>query len=99
MLEAQVASGLSVSEYARQIGVSAPTLYQWRRRLAEQATARRSEGECAARLVEVVLGGELRRIEPERCLVVRLGRDRRVEVPPGFDSDDLRRLVAVLESC
>ena len=32
-LEAQRASGLSVADYAMRIGVSAPTLYLWRRRL------------------------------------------------------------------
>jgi hypothetical protein len=33
-------------------------------------------------------------------MVVRVGDGRRsIEVPRGFDGDDLRRLVAVLESC
>ena len=31
--------------------------------------------------------------------VVRLGRDRSIEVPPRFDATQLGRLVGVLESC
>lgn len=93
-LDDQVASGLSVAAYAGRIGVSVPTLYQWRRRLGSpmRVTERRPK------LIEVALTGE--RPRGVDGLVVRVCEDRRsIEVPRGFDDDDLRRVIGVLESC
>ena len=92
-LEAQAASGLSVSDYAKQIGVTGWTLYDWRRRLGGGRTRHR------AKLVEVTVARSTG-AEGDGAMVVRVGDGRRsIEVPRGFDGDDLRRLVAVLESC
>lgn len=93
-LDAQPASGLSVADYAARIGVSVPTLYQWRRRLASQTRG----GRDRAQLVEVTVA----RPAPSAGgrMVVRVCDGRRgIEVPLGFDGDELRRLVAALESC
>lgn len=93
-LDVQAASGLSVADYAAQIGVSVPTLYQWRRRLESPTRADRD----GAKLVEVTVA----RQAPSGCdgMVVRVCDGRRsIEVPGGFDCEDLRRLVEVLESC
>ena len=98
-LTAQERSGLSVTEYAHELGVTASTLYRWQRRLRGQG-----ENEDLAAtpfgLVEVGLrvDGAHAPVESEG-LVVRVGGDRRIEVPRGFDGDHLRRLVTVLESC
>ena len=97
-LAEQAASGLSVAEYAEEVGVSASTLYEWRRRLA------RREGEEQSRspfgLVEVTIEGEQGASSRETGnLVVSLEGGRRIEVPRGFDGAELRRLVKVLESC
>lgn len=92
--DAQAASGLSVADYAARIGVSVPTLYQWRRRLE----SRPLRGKSRPKLVEVALAGPA----PSATdgMVVRVCQGRRsIEVPDGFHGDDLRRLVAVLESC
>jgi DNA mismatch repair protein MutH len=91
-LAAQAVSGLSVAEFADRIGVSVPTLYLWRRRLGSQAI------ELPAKLVEVTV------TRPAAAatdgMVVRLCSGRRqIAVPRGFDDDELRRLVAALESC
>ncbi len=54
-LEDQVASGLSVAEYAGLIGVTATTLYEWRRRLA---VASSMKPESADRLRHGTLNAE-----------------------------------------
>lgn len=93
-LDAQAASGMSVADYAARIGVSVPTLYQWRRRL--ECPTRGSQGR--AQLVEVTVT----RPAPSTSggMIVRIGDGRRcIEVPRGFDAADLQRLVAALESC
>lgn len=94
-LKAQAASGLSVGAYAERVGVSAWSLYQWRRRLSSGSKDRHR----GTRLVEVALA---RPVSPVATggLVVRVNEGRRsIEVPGGFDGDQLRRLVTVLESC
>ena len=92
VLEAQARSGLSVCDYAERIGVTATTLYWWRRRLGQGGGAR-----DPVSLVEVAVAG------PEgsgEAMVVRLSDGRHsIEVPRGFDDDALRRLIGVLESC
>jgi transposase-like protein len=97
VLEAQSRSGLSVADYAARVGVSAVTLYQWRRRLSTSSYD--DHAPDRARLVEVTLARG-RQADSAGVLVVRV-RDgsRAIEVPRGFDSDDVRRLVTVLESC
>ena len=99
-LAAQASSGLSVAEYADGIGVTATTLYQWRRRLAAGGgdkghRSRRSR----VGLVEVTVERGAVTANDAKTFVVRLGRDRGIEVPRGFADADLRRLVTLLESC
>jgi len=95
VLKAQRASGLSVAEYATEIGVSAPTLYQWRRRLEPAGR----DGQGVTRLIEVTEARQAAEAD-DGGLVVRLAGGRRsVVVPHGFDGNELRRLIGVLESC
>ena len=97
-LDEQAVSGLSVAEYAEEIGVTATTLYQWRRRLAPNIEVDHRPTSIPAGLVEVTVESEV--VEPDAActFVVRLGA-RSVEVPPAFDDASLRRLVTLLESC
>ena len=91
-LELQADSGLSMPEFASRAGVSAWTLYDWRRRLAAP-----SVGDASPRLVEVEVvpsapsGG--------MHLTVFLHSDHRIEVPADLDVSGLRRLIGALESC
>jgi len=90
--------GLSVAEYAEEIGVTPATLYNWRRRLDSGPSPKpRVEAPGLVR-VQVRRGVE---VPPSRTagLVVRVGRSRSIEVPPGFDADELRRVIEVLEAC
>jgi hypothetical protein len=93
LLERHAESGLSVAEFAARAGVSAWTLYQWRRRLSEGMEPQAG----LPRLVEVsvVPAAEAR----SSRLAVELRSGRRIEVGGGFDGHELKRLIGVLESC
>ena len=95
VLDVQRASGLSVAEFAPRVGVSAPTFYAWRRRLAA-ATPR----ELPAQLVELTVARGSSPAAAMVPMVVQLCAGRRsIEVPAGFDGAELQRLVAAIESC
>jgi hypothetical protein len=95
-LVAPAASGLSVADYAAEIGVTPVTLYQWRRRLERDAGNKPTPG----RLVEVTVARSTPPGSSSPNLIVRLVAGRRdIEVPPGFDSHDLRRLITTIEQC
>lgn len=95
ILEEQARSGQSVTEFAAGVGISAWSLYEWRRRLSRAVNGREEQ---TARLVEVAVVQKERRQAGH--LRVRLGRSgHRVDVPAGFNDAELRRLIGVLESC
>jgi transposase-like protein len=97
-LDAQKDSGLSVAEYAQEIGLTPTTLYRWRRRL-ESARSKAPLQEAAGLVrVQVRRDSELPDLRRE-TLVVRIERGRSIEIPPGFDSAELARVIGVLEAC
>ena len=99
-LAEQASSGLSVGEYAEVIGVTATTLYQWRRRLTGRVDHKRQRrAPRPAGLVEVTVDRGAIAADDVESFVVRLRGDRRIEVPARFDATELGRLVTVLESC
>ncbi len=97
IIREQEASGLSVSEYCRRGGVSAWSLYGWRRRL-------RAGRGTAAKFVEVkVTGGnaEAPGEEPggsRSGISLCLPGSRCIMVRPGFDGQTLLTLLQVLEA-
>lgn len=99
VLEEQSQSDLSVAEYAELVGVTAATLYSWRRRLGSN---RRPSGPPAG-LVEVRVRPNDAPSDPTPnlapALVVRLDRGRSIEVPFGFDAEHLERLLEVIDRC
>ena len=99
VLDDQANSGLSMAEYADELGLTPATLYQWKRRLSEDEEDRAEfETPSSMGLVEVAVEGlpSTGRQEP---LIIRLGRNRFVEVPRRFDDADLIRLLEILEAC
>jgi hypothetical protein len=91
LISGQQSSGLSVTRFCRRHGVSTPSFYAWRKRLAADGAERfvevrlaqadgRAAGAAEAGIIEVCLGGA-----------------RRVMVRPGFDATTLRQVVDVLE--
>jgi len=95
-LDEQEGSGLSVAQYAAEIGVTAATLYSWRRRLRPSPPGAQGE---ARGLVRVQVCQDVDPVVASAALVVRIGDERAVEVPPGFDAEDLVRVIEVLEAC
>ena len=98
VIEEQERSGLSVSEAAERVGAAVTTLYRWKRRLSRCQEG--SHEQPARGLVQVrVRDAEGRACEPRRPLVVRLTHGRAIEVPAGFDADELARLIGVVAAC
>lgn len=96
ILEQQAESGLTVTDYAARVGVSAWTLYVWRRRLC----AVRSSNPSTERPKLIEVTAKRSALPATEGLLVRIGDGRRsVVVPCGFDAGELRRLLEVLESC
>lgn len=94
----QARRGLSVAEYADEIGVTPATLYSWRRRL-ESASSPKPRREAPGLVrVQVRRKAELPAARTE-ALVVRVGRSRSIEIPADFDADELARVIEVLEAC
>ena len=90
---------MSVAAFASRIGVAVSTLYQWRRRLHD---SRIRVGRSGPQFLEVAKATPSTPMPPSSLpvLVVRLCADRRtIEVPPGFDAGELRRVIEAIESC
>jgi transposase-like protein len=98
-LASLAASGLTVAEFAERAGVTEATIYRWR----QLFRTREATEALPAKLIEVTATPPSSlATEPSSSgpLVVRLCSGRRsIDVPAAFDSDELRRLLSVLESC
>ena len=93
LLDEQEESGLSVAAFAEETGLSAATLYSWRRRLGRAA---RRGGATA--LVEVCVSDDAGvREAPGRMAVAVAGA--RIELDANFDESALERLLGVLGRC
>ncbi len=89
LLREQARSGQSVRGFAATRGLSAATLYSWRRRLGLTR---------GRRLIEVAITDSPPR--PSRGgLVLQLFGRHRLELPADVSDDELARLLRVLSSC
>lgn len=105
-LTAQVRSGLSASAYCRFRGLSAPSFYYWKRKLApesgqgqggmgrEKAGLPGTDGGGGPIFAEVRVAGLFAEAP---ALEVVLANGLRVVVRPGFDGETLARVVQALE--
>lgn len=96
VLDAMEASGLSLSGFARRLGVNGGRLRRWRSRLGGRSGP-------AFHPVQLVFGGaELREtrlgIEPEAEVGIELCGGRRLVVRTGFDPALVRDVAAMVES-
>ena len=95
-VEEQVRSGLTISAFCRREGISANSFFRWRRVLSERGQAGASMP-CSAPKglfapVSVVSPDDVAPIE------LSLSSGHMLRVRPGFDSDTLVRLLALLDS-
>jgi hypothetical protein len=81
------ASGLSQAEYCRLSQISIKSFYYWQRR---------SKRKTSPALVEVPIpkSFSIPLSNPPLCLAI--GREYRIEIGRGFDSEDLERVVRIL---
>lgn len=86
-IEEWTASGLTQVEYCRLHGISIKSFEYWKRK---------SKNTSAPALVEVPLpkSFSIPLSYPQLCLVI--GRNYRIEIGKGFDSEDLERVVRIL---
>ena len=89
-VEAQLASGLTVRAFARQHSIGAQSLYRWRRWFRRRAAQPQLPALVEVRVAEPVAPAV-------STMVVELSSGRRLVLEPGFDTDAVARLVAVLE--
>lgn len=94
LLDEQEASGLSVAAFAEESGLSAATLYSWRRRLGR---ARPHDKRVA--LLEVCVDDEDGVHETSGRMTVAIADGTRIELDAGFDESALERLLGVLDRC
>lgn len=102
VLVEQARSGVSVDEAAGLVGVTATTLYAWRRRLGPLAPAADvpAPGLVCVRVRRSPASAPPETEESSKAgIVLHLGAGRSIEVTPTFNVDALRRLVEALESC
>jgi len=83
-------SGKTLSAFAQQHGVDPRRMARWRSRLRRAVPA-------AVRFHPVQVAAESAARQNGPTIEIELGGGRRVRVGPGFDVDDLRRVMAVLE--
>ena len=85
-------SGLTLKAFAESRGIKPQTLYAWHRRL------RHAPDSVAIVPVQVVETANQSGVTSERCFEVTISSDCVVSVPPGFDANELARLMSVLGS-
>ncbi len=96
ILNEQERSGLSMAQFAQEIGAHVVTLYAWRRRLASP-TALVSKQEHG--LVHVKIAEAPATTSSSGTFVLRLGNEPSLEIPPNFITADLVRIVQALDAC
>ena len=93
VITGQRQSGMSVVAWCRQQGVSAPSFYVWRQRLAKRVAERKLRGPqlLPVEIVPSAAG------ESDAPLEIELPSQVRVRVRPGCDVELLRQVLTMLQ--
>jgi hypothetical protein len=89
LISEQVRSGKSVAAFCREQQLRASHFYWWKKRLRENTTAR---------FVEVQVAESPANLPGDARIEVRLQKGRSLMVGRGFDPEQVRALLAVVES-
>lgn len=97
LVSEQVRSGQSVAAFCHERRLCAPHFFAWKKRLREVAGPRQPQGNEAAQFVEVKLVAAASTAGESR-VEIRLQNGRSLLVGPGFDTQHLRALLALVET-
>lgn len=89
LISEQAQSGQSVAAFCRERKLCAPHFYWWKKRLRENTTAR---------FVEVQVAESAANLPGESRIEVRLQNGRSLMIGRGFDPEQVRALLAVVEA-
>ena len=91
-------SGLSVSEWCRQRGVTTATYYRWERELLTAANQAPCSGVPAVTFAELPEPKKMSRNVAERCATLRIA-SASPDIYSGCDAEQLKMLVELLRPC
>ena len=91
-------SGLSVSEWCRQRGVTTATYYRWERELLTAADQAPCSAVPAVTFAELPEPKKMSRNVSERCATLRIG-SACLDIYPGCDAEQPRLMVELLRLC
>ena len=91
-------SGLSVSEWCRQRGVTTATYYRWERELLTGVRKNGAPSSTAVTFAELPDPKKMSRNVSERCATLHIGSTS-LDIYPGCDAEQLKMLVALLRLC
>ena len=91
-------SGLSVSEWCRQRGVTTATYYRWERELLTGVRKNGAPPSTAVTFAELPAPKQVSCNVAERCATLHIGKAS-LDIYPGCDAEQLRLLVALLRPC
>ena len=91
-------SGLSVSEWCRQRGVTTATYYRWERELLTGVRRNGAPPSTAVTFAELSVPKQVSCNVAERCATLHIG-NASLDIYPGCDAEQLRLLVELLRLC
>ena len=91
-------SGLSVSEWCRQRGVTTATYYRWERELLTGVRKNGAPPSTAVTFVELPVPKQVSCNVAERSATLHIG-NASLDIYPGCDAEQLRLLVELLRLC
>ena len=91
-------SGLSVSEWCRQRGVTTATYYRWEREFLALAETEPCSSVSAVRFAELSAPKQVSRNVAERSATLHIG-NASLDIYPGCNAEQLRLLVELLRLC
>ena len=91
-------SGLSVSEWCQQRGVTTTTYYRWKREILTGVQRNGTPPSTTVTFAELPAPKQVSRNVAERCATLHIG-SASLDIYPGCDAEQLRLLVALLRLC